>query len=760
MGCGASTHSNPAVAPVDDKYEKLTAALSNFRESLSDAASKTSDPISKSQLRTLLHEMGESPDEFLAHFETKALMTQGRLATVLIKAEKEAESQLDDEMDQWFKLVVNREWQASEEARQGLEETKDDDSSDGGGGEKEGQEEASHRDDLFETKKFETQKSRRRSLGIAQGSGLLPAGSGKLAHAVEVREDAGRTAVLVTALDRPMLENDIKSLLAAQGFEVEEMVMLSGGNGAISKHCYYIVQKDRKPIADKQKLLSIEARLCADLTMLSSPTSQHHTQNISMSDRQTPLLQPLVSHSAPANPDRPNWSTQTTTASTTSVDHEERERASSQESQPWSPGRIPDMVSSLDHGGDFRPPPPPSVAPAIALRRDLVGSELGSWDALVSDKIQSLTLDELLKRAKEACSSAPRIDPFNDGDDAGPSDDNLDQEEDHAVPQIPGYAVDSSASIGAVQILTGTTPRPWDWGYNALSVAAASEGHALYLTMQISLEQLHIVAALALDSDALSRFLYEAEVAYCFDAQVSSGAASCSPKNPYHHSGHAADVTAAASHMLACEEVSSRLQAADALAVLFAAAMHDFRHPGLANNYIINTRAAAHTSLWSELATTYNDTSVLENMHAAQAFRLLNKPGRNFMACCSARHNRRFRHMVINCILATDLARSKEFISKFETELEAAAVKLAQDPQSAELFGFVDDAGRLNLAQMIVKASDVSHAARSWEQHIEWTERIQLEFAAQVSHAISKISLFSCLFTLTHEHCAIFPRSG
>ena len=116
--------------------------------------------------------------------------------------------------------------------------------------------------------------------------------------------------------------------------------------------------------------------------------------------------------------------------------------------------------------------------------------------------------------------------------------------------------------------------------------------------------------------------------------------------------------------------------------------------------------------------------------------------------------------MVINCILATDLARSKEFISKFETELEAAAVKLAQDPQSAELFGFVDDAGRLNLAQMIVKASDVSHAARSWEQHIEWTERIQLEFAAQVSHAISKISLFSCLFTLTHEHCAIFPRSG
>ena len=37
--------------------------------------------------------------------------------------------------------------------------------------------------------------------------------------------------------------------------------------------------------------------------------------------------------------------------------------------------------------------------------------------------------------------------------------------------------------------------------------------------------------------------------------------------NPYHHSGHAADVTAAASHMLCCPEVTARLTATDAFAV-------------------------------------------------------------------------------------------------------------------------------------------------------------------------------------------------
>ena len=114
---------------------------------------------------------------------------------------------------------------------------------------------------------------------------------------------------------------------------------------------------------------------------------------------------------------------------------------------------------------------------------------------------------------------------------------------------------------------------------------------------------------------------------------------------------------------------------------------------------------------------------------------------------------RRFRHVAIRCILATDLACANEFTAPFEQELKNVPVPLDEqeiqrqgdlwtsDKSSARekrrssdtepLLGFTTEPGRLLLASMIVKVSDVSHAARRWDVHIEWTERIQMEFAAQ-----------------------------
>lgn len=60
-----------------------------------------------------------------------------------------------------------------------------------------------------------------------------------------------------------------------------------------------------------------------------------------------------------------------------------------------------------------------------------------------------------------------------------------------------------------------------------------------------------------------------------------------------------------------------------ALAMYVAAAIHDYDHGGLNNDFLVKTD--------SDLALEYNDISPLENHHAASAFGVLRQPGCNFM---------------------------------------------------------------------------------------------------------------------------------
>ena len=86
----------------------------------------------------------------------------------------------------------------------------------------------------------------------------------------------------------------------------------------------------------------------------------------------------------------------------------------------------------------------------------------------------------------------------------------------------------------------------------------------------------------------------------------------------------------------------------EVMTAVFSAAIHDVDHPGLTNQYLINTSNTLtsytsntiHPPTWflslflllllllpgSELALMYNDESVLENHHLAVAFKLLQNP--------------------------------------------------------------------------------------------------------------------------------------
>ena len=95
---------------------------------------------------------------------------------------------------------------------------------------------------------------------------------------------------------------------------------------------------------------------------------------------------------------------------------------------------------------------------------------------------------------------------------------------------------------------------------------------------------------------------------------------------------------------------------------LFAAAIHDVDHPGLTNQYLINTRKKESKAVndlkgsqlyfisGSELALMYNDESVLENHHLAVAFKLVQNSECDIFVNLSKKQRQTLRKMVIDMV--------------------------------------------------------------------------------------------------------------
>ncbi|MCL4142850.1 UNVERIFIED_CONTAM: hypothetical protein GTU68_053681, partial [Idotea baltica] len=118
---------------------------------------------------------------------------------------------------------------------------------------------------------------------------------------------------------------------------------------------------------------------------------------------------------------------------------------------------------------------------------------------------------------------------------------------------------------------------------------------------------------------------------------------------PYHNSLHAADVTQSTHVLLNSPALESVFTNLEILAAIFAAAIHDVDHPGLTNQYLINSS--------SELALMYNDESVLENHHLAVAFKLLQTPECDIFVNLTKKQRQTLRKMVIDMVLATDMSK-------------------------------------------------------------------------------------------------------
>uniref|UniRef100_A0A8C5TSH8 Phosphodiesterase n=1 Tax=Malurus cyaneus samueli TaxID=2593467 RepID=A0A8C5TSH8_9PASS len=161
--------------------------------------------------------------------------------------------------------------------------------------------------------------------------------------------------------------------------------------------------------------------------------------------------------------------------------------------------------------------------------------------------------------------------------------------------------------------------------------------------------------------------------------------------------------------------LASNIPALELMALYVAAAMHDYDHPGRTNAFLVATNAPQ--------AVLYNDRSVLENHHAASAWNLfLSRPEYNFLSNLDHVEFKRFRFLVIEAILATDLKKHFDFLAEFNAKV---------NDMNSNGIEWSNENDRLLACQICIKLADINGPAKVRELHLKWTEGIVNEFYEQ-----------------------------
>jgi cAMP-specific phosphodiesterase 4 len=187
-----------------------------------------------------------------------------------------------------------------------------------------------------------------------------------------------------------------------------------------------------------------------------------------------------------------------------------------------------------------------------------------------------------------------------------------------------------------------------DWSFSQFSFEVISKGNPLLVLGYHLLDSTGVIKALRLEPKKILNFLSDIQGRY-------------HSQNPYHNRMHAADVLQATNYLGGSEGLAKHFSPMDRLILYIGSAIHDFDHPGVNNNFMINTA--------SSQAILYNDKSVLENHHVAAAFIVYDSKGKNFLSHVSREEYKTFRSSVIDLVLSTDLSLHFSFVTLFKNKV-------------------------------------------------------------------------------------------
>ncbi|XP_061540263.1 cAMP-specific 3',5'-cyclic phosphodiesterase 4B isoform X4 [Phycodurus eques] len=242
------------------------------------------------------------------------------------------------------------------------------------------------------------------------------------------------------------------------------------------------------------------------------------------------------------------------------------------------------------------------------------------------------------------------------------------------------------------------------WGLNIFTVSEYSNSRPLTCIMYAIFQERDLLKTFKIPVDTFVAYMMTLEDHYHSDVA-------------YHNSLHAADVAQSTHILLSTPALDAVFTDLEILAAIFATAIHDVDHPGVSNQFLINTN--------SELALMYNDESVLENHHLAVGFKLLQEDGCDIFQNLTKKQRQSLRKMVIDMVLATDMSKHMSLLADLKTMVETKKVT------SSGVLLLDNYTDRIQVLRNMVHCADLSNPTKSLELYRQWTDRIMEEFFHQ-----------------------------
>lgn len=258
--------------------------------------------------------------------------------------------------------------------------------------------------------------------------------------------------------------------------------------------------------------------------------------------------------------------------------------------------------------------------------------------------------------------------------------------------------VDLKLACDFEEVITVLNQMGKNWNFDTFFLQECTSGKALSITGRYFLETFNLIDKFHLREAVVVSYFEAMELSY--------------KPNPYHNSGHAADVLNSCLYIAKASVLFSYMSDIEILGLVIAALGHDVGHEALTNRFLVNNR--------DKLAITYNDLSVLENMHSSLTFTLMQDEAKNILNPLDTENWTTARKVIVKMILATDMSRHFELLGHF---------KAAHNTPLSTALNKMDE--RLNLLEIIIKCGDIGHAAKCLDLHEKWTLLVCEEFFNQ-----------------------------